>query len=477
MQIYITNADITITEISHPYICKSDALVALLLCGSEVPVAFTLPTTDKSIVALLLSYLQYGCVPHKMDNLVTTDLEKCMRYLGTDDVKLVSFSDRVLNRFTVGDMNDNRNTELLVLYANVTQMDLLPHSAPKYPVVLPPTKKMKFPKNLTVALNKIFACSRCRRYQFVERVFEVISNVVVAGGCLQFMASDKHISFCDSTDIDFFLIDGGGPPLAALVHQFGEIYQEHFGKYFCMRTEYAVTFFKVRRRHRNVVQIILKPYPTVEAVLNSFDVDASCFAFNGQALLCNRRGWRSWKTRHNAVDVTRQSPTYVRRLLKYNQKYGFGVCDPGFIPSRLVTLAKPWTGLASLIGTSKDRAQYGSCYSGFPVCESSSIPELVTKIQQVVNFTRHVIPFVLRYKNSDVFSLTQLEEEKLPQSISLFNSVEFQYPVCSDAWYAQAYGLSLVEAQPRRKSSLPALAWTLHTGRHTLCRHGLQFQQ
>ena len=484
MQFIITNTNTTITENTHPFISKSDFLLAFGLCHEQEPVAVTLPTTDQSIVHLILAYLQYGCLPHRTDTLITTDLERCLCYLGTDDVKLVSFSDSILNKFTHEDRIINRSTELLVLYSHTwdTEIDvgkIIKRTKSPYPVILQTKRIFHYPQNLNVVIRRVFQCQQingtCRRAQFVTRVFELLDNVIIAGGCLQFMLSRVNHEVCNSTDIDFFLVGGDTcPPMDVLVHQLGQIYQESFGNYFCMRTEYAVTFFKLRHIHRNVVQFILKRYPSVEAVLSSFDIDASCFAYDGSEVVCNQRGYRAWITQHNTIDVTRQSPTYVRRLLKYHRKYGFGIVDPGFVSSRLIPPTLPLTGLASLMSHKDKPVPYGSGYSEFSVCDSCNMSQLIQKIQKIVNLTKNTTPFVLRYKNSNVFVLNEEEKTHLPTYDHTNTNVIFQYPIITESWYAQAYGLArnLPPTQIPPEPD-PPLAWVLYTGKHKLGSNGV----
>ena len=473
MQLIISNQ--LLNSANYPFISQCHFLVSLQLCQSTEPVQITLPTEDPSIVSLVLTYLRYGCLPHRMDTLSHSDLELCLSYLGTDDVKLVSFCDKILNRFTPEDASINRDTSVLVLYSTEANLDigkLL--TRPLYPVVLEAQKSsFRYPKNIYTAFRRMFQCQNqagvCRRLQFIKRTFEILDNVVLAGGALQFMLSSKNPRVCHASDLDFFVVQDG-LPVEVLVHQIAEIYQESFGDYFCLRTEYAVTFFKLRSSHRNVVQLILKRYESIAVLLSSFDIDASCFAFDGVEVVCNRRGLRSWLTQHNTIDVTRQSPTYVRRLLKYHQKYGFGIVDPGFIPSRVNLAVKPWTGLASLLSSKHQVAKSGSGYGDYSVCDSRNLGEMTRKIQKIVNLSQNTTPFVLRYKNSDVFLLNPEEKEKLPTFTQ--PDLAFQYPTCSDPWYAQAYGQAIITV-PRLLVFGPKLDWTLNVGLHTLSRSGL----
>jgi hypothetical protein len=201
-----------------------------------------------------------------------------------------------------------------------------------------------------------------------------------------------------------------------------------------MRTAYAVTFFLLRQRHRNVVQVILKQHQTVEELLGSFDIDASCFAYNGKDIVSNCRGLRAVQSGYNMVSVQRQSPSYVHRLLKYHVKYGFGICDPGFIPARVSVCQRPLTGLANLLYAPDYKKQVPNNYSSWDAVSASSCwQHLAIRTHRAVKASRTTQPFILRRNNCNVFLLSPTEELGFRSD-----------PIVQvlPGWYAQAYGRS-----------------------------------
>ena len=92
-----------------------------------------------------------------------------------------------------------------------------------------------------------------------------------------------------------------------------------------------------------------------------FDLDASCFGYDGSRLWCLPRARRAVNGRINVVDPSRQSVTYETRLLKYAER-GFAVAVPGLEPQRIDASAtlRPWhevNGLARLLCVIKRRQE------------------------------------------------------------------------------------------------------------------------
>ena len=73
------------------------------------------------------------------------------------------------------------------------------------------------------------------------------------------------------------------------------------------------------------VQFILRVYRSATEVLLGFDVDCCCVGMGSDMKpRANARGWRALVTGLNAIDLTRRSPSYERRLLKYSVR-GYGI--------------------------------------------------------------------------------------------------------------------------------------------------------
>nr|QBK93175.1 MAG: uncharacterized protein LCPAC403_03090 [Pithovirus LCPAC403] len=84
-------------------------------------------------------------------------------------------------------------------------------------------------------------------------------------------------------------------------------------------------------------QFILIESRTPHEILNRFDLDSSCIGFMiapDTELFCLPRFVRAFETMTNTIDPTRQSPTYIRRLIKYFNR-GFEIAVPGFEKNKM----------------------------------------------------------------------------------------------------------------------------------------------
>ncbi|KAL8715453.1 MAG: hypothetical protein Q9220_000787 [cf. Caloplaca sp. 1 TL-2023] len=99
-----------------------------------------------------------------------------------------------------------------------------------------------------------------------------------------------------------------------------------------VRTKNAITIashYPIRH-----VQIVLRLYKSVSEVLSGFDVDCSCFAYDGNQVYGTPRGIAAFMTQTNTVDLTRRSPSYESRLSKYAHR-GFEVYWPELDRSKI----------------------------------------------------------------------------------------------------------------------------------------------
>jgi hypothetical protein len=97
-----------------------------------------------------------------------------------------------------------------------------------------------------------------------------------------------------------------------------------------VRTEHCVTAV-MDGRH---VQIILRLYKSPAEVLMGFDLDSCAIMYDGEDVFSLPRCVRALRYQMNMVDSTRQSKSYVHRLIKY-AKRGFAVGVPGLDRSRV----------------------------------------------------------------------------------------------------------------------------------------------
>jgi len=100
------------------------------------------------------------------------------------------------------------------------------------------------------------------------------------------------------------------------------------------------------------IQFVLRLYRTPTEVLLCFDVDSCCVGYDisKDSVLANHRAWRAIVSRVNRVDLSRRSPTYESRLIKYSKR-GFGVYLDQLRKSDIDVL-KVKVGLLSGLGTS-----------------------------------------------------------------------------------------------------------------------------
>ena len=99
-----------------------------------------------------------------------------------------------------------------------------------------------------------------------------------------------------------------------------------------VRTKNAITIashYPIRH-----VQVVLRLYKSVSEILSGFDVDCSCFAYDGSQVYGTPRGIAAFMTQTNTIDLTRRSPSYESRLSKYAHR-GFEVYWPDLDRSRI----------------------------------------------------------------------------------------------------------------------------------------------
>jgi hypothetical protein len=99
-----------------------------------------------------------------------------------------------------------------------------------------------------------------------------------------------------------------------------------------IRTKNAITIVsQYPTRH---IQIVLRLYKSVSEILTGFDVDCSCFAFDGSQVYATPRGITSFLSQSNTIDLSRRSPSYESRLAKYARR-GFEVYYADFDRKRV----------------------------------------------------------------------------------------------------------------------------------------------
>ncbi len=161
-----------------------------------------------------------------------------------------------------------------------------------------------------------------------------IPNLFVAGGYALAKFDRKHSQRW--SDIDIFAYgDNSLEHIKEGVRICIELANEkRTAEYFSVRTQYSITIpIGVSNQYEPIiVQFILIKSQSKYQILNRFDIDASCIGFDIAKPLTSyaiTRFIRAFETRTNVTDPTRQSPTYIKRLIKYSGK-GFDIAVPGF---------------------------------------------------------------------------------------------------------------------------------------------------
>lgn len=78
-----------------------------------------------------------------------------------------------------------------------------------------------------------------------------------------------------------------------------------------------------------IIQFIIRVYPSISALLHSFDIGSCCVAFDGSQIYITAFGMYSLTHRVNIVVPSYASKSYFRRLMKYKHR-GFSIVFPEF---------------------------------------------------------------------------------------------------------------------------------------------------
>lgn len=156
----------------------------------------------------------------------------------------------------------------------------------------------------------------------------------IAGGAIRRTLLQEPLA----SDIDYFFRDE--EQKAAFVADI-----ETRGGYKVSEKEHATTFnIQIDGNGKPVIvqAITLAYYPTLEAVLDSFDFTITQFGFDGQDLVCGKFALWDLARKRLALNKLTFGVSTVRRLIKYTRQ-GFTACS-GVMASILeATVADPQT--------------------------------------------------------------------------------------------------------------------------------------
>jgi len=96
-----------------------------------------------------------------------------------------------------------------------------------------------------------------------------------------------------------------------------------------------------QRTYSGKIQLIFRSYQSISEILHGFDIGSSAVGYDGSQVWFSSLGRFAYEYGCNIVDVTRRSPTYEIRLVKYFSR-GFHLILPHFDVSKLPSTNLKW---------------------------------------------------------------------------------------------------------------------------------------
>ncbi|KAJ3445881.1 putative reductase [Anaeramoeba flamelloides] len=94
-----------------------------------------------------------------------------------------------------------------------------------------------------------------------------------------------------------------------------------------IKTKYVISLTTPEQFPTRKIQVILRLYRSPAEILLGFDVDSCAVGYDGQDVWISERARRAITKQYNLIDLSRRSPSYEYRLLKYARR-GFCVAVP-----------------------------------------------------------------------------------------------------------------------------------------------------
>lgn len=166
--------------------------------------------------------------------------------------------------------------------------------------------------------------------EFSKKTYDLLtfmnwSNVVVAGGSIVNIITKSGSKL---NDIDLFVYGlDKEKGLAKIDHIINSIKQKATVLNYETRVymnDHVINIYVFDTKKLLQVQIILRLYDTLAQIMVGFDVDCCCVCYNGKSIQTTQRGLFALKHRVNLASLTRRSPSYENRLIKYSAR-GFDV--------------------------------------------------------------------------------------------------------------------------------------------------------
>jgi hypothetical protein len=166
------------------------------------------------------------------------------------------------------------------------------------------------------------------------------NNIILAGGSLSnLIIPCENIPMLDyDYDYDLFFYDITADKAFEKIKSIYELALKS-EKELLSEDEKSRTHFTVTKNAITVyycgykIQFILKLFKSKEDVINTFDIDASCIGFDGDCVFMNERAKLAFETGYNIINMSKYTPTYPHRLIKYYENKNFGIVLTNFNPN------------------------------------------------------------------------------------------------------------------------------------------------
>jgi len=153
------------------------------------------------------------------------------------------------------------------------------------------------------------------------------SGLVLAGGSVA-RAMHGKLSRYTVSDMDLFMynaFDAG-----TVVERLDRLFSELKPAYVVIRDGMATAHFLTTRTadDYNPIQVMWSDALTVSDIFDTFDIDESCVAFNGEHVLLHPRALRAMRTGISVLHESRATPLYAKRIEKYRLVSGNALAMP-----------------------------------------------------------------------------------------------------------------------------------------------------
>lgn len=178
----------------------------------------------------------------------------------------------------------------------------------------------------------------------VMEILKMNDDVVVAGGSPgSILHFEDEFRDLEHVDVDIFLIKSSEENLwnrlakiLFSLHKLNGKPKDSSVTYYSISLTKGVCNIRAHggRFHGLKMQVVLRVFPSLSALLHGFDLPSSCIAYDGEKTYFSTLGAWSHRTGLNIVNPSYRSTTYEYRLWKYFNHRGFGIVFP---------LLKRWT--------------------------------------------------------------------------------------------------------------------------------------